>query len=346
MRIKKLVAGILASFLLISLVGCGKSEDKGKDGGKTPEIKKDTKSKEEKNNYPFELTTYTFSQKEVKETIKEEPKKVVLDGANNFRLMNKLGLNDKVVALIEPDDQAKKDFPNAKVLDWKGSKEPVLALNPDLLLGWYGLFYKDALGEVDFWHKKGVNTYMSLNSGARKDGKLTVSNIDGELDDIINIGKIFNKNDEAKKIADEVKGEITKVTDFVAKEKKSKVKVAILESNEKGFRVYGKDSLAGDMATKLGGELVVGQEGGGQIGQENLISADPDVIMLVTYDSLGTPTEVVKKFMEDEKLKSLKAVKNKKVFGVELSYIYTSGLNTKDGLLAFAKAFYPDLYEK
>lgn len=343
---KRILALLLILVLVFSLIACNKPAEKKEPEKKVTE-KKEEKKDELKTVYPLEITTYTFSNKEVKVTFKETPKKVFVDGNNNLEIMEKLGLKDKIVGILTKDEKVKKAYGDkVKYMDWKGAKEPMIALNPDFILGWYGLFYKDSLGEVDFWHKKGINTYMSLNSGARKNGNLTVANVDGEMQDILNIGKIFDKQKEANKLVDEMKNEVKKVTDFIKKENKPKVRVAILETTEKGYRVYGIDSLAGDMAMKVGGELAVGEKGNTSIGEENLIKADPDVIMMVTYKSLGTEEEMVKKMMQKDKLKSLKAFKNKKIFAVDLSKVYASGLKTKDGLLAFAKAFYPELYEK
>ena len=42
---------------------------------------------------------------------------------------------------------------------------------------------------------------------------------------------------------------------------------------------------------------------------------------------------------------SLSAVKNNKVFSVNLNEVYCSGVRTYDGIMTFAKALYPDLYE-
>ena len=36
---------------------------------------------------------------------------------------------------------------------------------PDFILGWYSLFSDKTLGDVGYWNKNNINTYMSLNSG-------------------------------------------------------------------------------------------------------------------------------------------------------------------------------------
>lgn len=297
--------------------------------------------------YPLKMTTYGFDQKERTISVKAAPKKVYVDGKNNLDIIYALGAEDAIAGVLNPGDdylaKIKKTNPNVTVTEWEGAKEFVIALNPDFIIGWYGLFYKSSLDEVDYWHNKGIGTYVSLNSGARKLNGKTVANVDGELQDILNLGQIFNKNQKAIEIVTTMKDEIAKIQKYV--KGKKKIGVAILEAGDKGYRIYGVDSLAGDMAIKVGGTLQMGQDGNGSASAENIIQVNPEVIVMVTYESLGTPESQVEKVLKNPYFASLRAVKNKRVFGVDLSLVYASGIKTGEGLKVFAQAFYPELYK-
>ena len=64
---------------------------------------------------------------------------------------------------------------------------------------------------------------------------------------------------------------------------------------------------------------------------------------MVWYDGFRDATNCVTDITENDKFKSLDAVKNNKVFPVALTGIYCSGLHTIDGLRDFYQALYPDM---
>lgn len=296
--------------------------------------------------YPFNLITYTFDNEERTVTFEKSPQKVYVDGENNIDIMLELGLGEFIIGACNPGDEAKAKLtainPDITFTEWQGSKETVISMEPDFILAWYGMFHEKSLGSVDYWHESGVNTYMSLNSGCRNEDGKTVVDLNGEFQDILNIGKIFNKEKEAQAIVDNMQTEIDKVKDYTKNIEKNP-SIAILEWGEKGYRVYGNNSLAGDMAIQLGATLAMGAEGNGSAGAENIIEANPEVIVMVTYGSLGTEEEMVAKIMQDEKLSSLQAIQNNRVYAVDLGLVYSSGLKTKEGIQFMSQALYPDL---
>lgn len=300
-----------------------------------------------KTQYPFEITTYGFDKQTRVVKVTRAPKRIYVDGENNIDILYALGVEDTIAGIIYPGEEylkkVKKTNPNVIVAERKSSKEFVILTNPDFIVAWYSLFTKSALDEVDYWHNKGIGTYVSLNSGARRVNGKKIANVDSEFQDILNLGKIFNRQEKAEAIVNAVKQEIERVQKYVTNKKP--VGVAILEAEEKKYRVYGVDSLAGDMALKVGGTLQMGQEGNGSASAENIIKANPDVIIMVSYEFLGTPEAQIKKITKNPQFASLKAVKNKRVHAVDLRYVYASGIKTGEGLQMFAKAFYPELYK-
>lgn len=130
------------------------------------------------------------------------------------------------------------------------SKEAAIMLEPDFILAWKSTFSDKSLGDVDYWQENGVNTYIALNSNDISENRT----VDNEYQDILTVGKIFNVEDKAQVLVDEMKASVDKVTSETQGQEKKKV--LIIEFLGDTISIYDKTSLAGDMVIKMGGELV------------------------------------------------------------------------------------------
>ena len=240
-------------------------------------------------------------------------------------------------------EDLKDNFDKILYMDTKPSKEEVVAMEPDFIAAWYSSFSDDWLSDVSFWQERDVNTYMSLNSAAKGPASEFPRTIEDEYEDILNLGKIFDCEDKAEEIVDQMKGEIDKVKEHV--EGTDPLSVAVLEDEGDSFRVYGTETLGGNIPETLGAELKLGAENSENVGAEDLIAADPDVLFMINYDGFMTADEAIADITDNPAYASLSAVKNNKVFSVNLNEVYCSGVRTYDGIMTFAKALYPDLYE-
>ncbi len=347
--IKKLMAFVLTAAMLTA---CGNNEPANKTNPETnPSSSQEvsassTESPEApKSNYPVTIDTYNRSREKIQITFEKAPEKVYVGFQNNIETMLSLGLADKIAACYGLDgeiaEHLKDEFKKVNYLEKGLPKEDVMAMQPDFILGWSSMFDDKRLGDVDYWHSIGTNTYMSLNSGARPRG--TLQKVEDEMQDVLNIGKIFNVEEKAQALVDEVYTEIKKIEDYVAD--KEKVSIAILEDESDSYRVYGANVLGGDIALHAGAELKIGAENSENISAEDLIAANPEAIFMVWYDGFLSPEEVVKSITENPAFASLDAVKNNRVYPLNLTNIYCSGLRCKDGVLEFAKNLYPELYK-
>lgn len=332
---KKIKLTLLSLVVGLSFVGCSKTENKT-EGVATK--KEQTQAKD--NYYPVTITTHDSNKKEIKVTIKEKPKKVLAVYQNSIETMLALGLEDNMVAAAGLDHKIKGEYSEAfkkvKYLDeFTPSKENTMILQPDMIVGWYSLFLDKTLGNTNFWQNKGINTYMALNSGALKN-----KTIKNECEDILNIGKIFNVEEKAKKIVDNIN---KKVSEVVESEKgKKQPSTLIVEFYDDKISGYGKTTLGGDMVSKLGAKLL--NEEGNPLSKEDLIKLNPDCMFVVymNRDDDSKKSEETKNLvMKDKALQSLKAVKNNRVYPIELGQMYCSGVRTIDGIQTFANGLYP-----
>lgn len=317
--------------LVVSLVGCGGKNDK--EVIKNEVVEEDVLGDEY---YPITIKTYGYDKEPREIVIKEEPKKVLAIYQNSIETLLALGLEDKIVGAAGLDHDVKDEFvyqfETVKYYDNIPSKEEVIGMEPDFILSWYSLFDEKRLGEVDFWHDRGTNTYMAQNSGVKRPDSL-----ENEYEDIINIGRIFNVEERANKLVEDMKRSIENAGELVGEEKVRAIIVEIAKDNM--YRVYGEDSIGGNIASQVGADLV-GKENG-NIGAEDLVNLNPEVIFTVYYGDSIDKDEALNSIRNNKALSSVDAVKNDRIRPIMLSEVYASGIRTMDGINSIIEGLYP-----
>lgn len=351
-NLKRSLSLIMMCMMLI-LVSCnnekevGKPQDESKMTETTENTTTDVKevSENSKTIYPLEITTYDQNGDEITTTYEKAPEKVLAVYQGSIETLLALGQADRIVAAAgldnEVDESMKADFEKLNYLEaFTPPKEDVTILNPDMILSWGSYFGEKTLGNPSDWIEKGTNIY--INSNTRRGGYPRT--VDNELTDILNLGKIFDVEDKAQKIVDETKAVIDTTIEKTKDQTPSNVMV--LEPINGKITNYDKDSIAGDMVTKLGGKLA--NPDAKEVGAEDIVASNPDVIFVVYMAYSGENGEDVAKTQMDfinnnEALQSVEAIKNKRVYSIMLGDMYASGVRTKNGIENFAKGLYPEL---
>lgn len=290
--------------------------------------------------YPVTITTYNYKKEPVEITFEKAPEKVFAVYQDSIETLLALGLEDRIVAAAGLDQDVKSDYKDAfskvnYLTEFTPDKESVIMLKPDFILSWYSYFSDKNLGDVSYWHQNGIQTYMMLNSGAASQRTL-----ENEYLDILNLGKIFNVEEKALTIIDQMKSQINETVAH-ASSKGVSPKVLLMEVEKDGIRVYGDNTLGGDMIKNLGATLVTAPEN--QMSSEALIQENPEVIFTVYFgssDSLQDAQAAVAKLTEDPKYASLQAVKENRVYAISLGEIYCSGTRTLDGIKTLSQGIY------
>ncbi|WP_195953712.1 ABC transporter substrate-binding protein [Clostridium saudiense] len=332
-KLKKLTTLLLSVMLIVGLVSCGTSKQLSSNENSNVQSQENNDS-----HYPVTITTYNYLKEPVEITFDKAPERVVAIYQNSIETLLALGLEDKIVAAAGLDHDVKDEYKDAfskvnYLEDFTPSKETIIMEKPDFILSWYSIFDDKRLGDIDYWNENGVNTYMSLNSGV-----VSERTIENEINDILNLGKIFNVEEKAQALVDEITSTVSEVSSKVSNEEKQSAMV--IEFYDDEIYTYGSKTLAGDMVTKLGAELLNLE--GGNIGAEDLIKLNPDCIF-VSYMDRGNenvPVEEINKILENPAFASLSAVKNKRVYSIPLGDMYSSGIRTIDGINTFANGLY------
>lgn len=304
--------------------------------------------------YPLTITTYNYGKEEVQFTFEKAPERVWAQSQNNIEILLALGLGDKIVGAYGLDGEVREELQDAfatiNYYDSMPPKEEIIALEPDFITGWYSTFSDKRLGDVAFWQERGIGTYMALNSGCTGPAADNPRTVENECQDILTLGKIFDVQEKAEAIVDEIRSELNSVEDYLSG--KERLQVAVLEDEGGTYRVYGEDTLGGSVAIAGGADLCVGKPGEtGNISAEDLIEVNPDVIFMVWYDGYSVNDtdyagdHVVELITENPAFASLDAVQNGRVCPLNLKYAYCTGMNTLDGVRLIAKTLYPELYQ-
>lgn len=186
-----LITPLLAFLLLLAATGSNQADD-------------------EDSHYPVTITNYDYAGNEVEYTYEKAPEKVVAVYQGSIEIMIALGLEDHVIASYgldnEVKDQWKEGFEKMNYQEdvFAPDKETVTLLEPDMILSWGSLFSEKQLGDVAAWNEKGVATY--INSNTRAGGHPRT--LENEYTDILNLGKIFDVEDRAQALVDEMKASV------------------------------------------------------------------------------------------------------------------------------------------
>ena len=345
MKLKKIISLLLVVLMVFGLAACGtpanntpaNNEANTNNNENTTPVSSHYPVTIENRNFALEKTTFTYE---------KAPERVITFWDNSLETMLALGLGDRIILAVGADPnnllpELKTEYDKIKgglefynsFLDTNAalSKEQAIMMEPDFILAWKSSFSDRTIGDTTYWNEKGVGTYMALNSNNVSENRT----LENEYTDILNVGKIFDVEDRAEKIVNELKAEVERVTSAVkGQPQKSCIVIEFLGSM---IWNYDKTMLAGNMVQTMGGNLL---EAADDLGKEDIINLDPEVIFVI-----GDTEEVAKNFMDDPSFASLKAVQNKNVYNLPLSYVYTSGVRSILGLNAIGAALYPDLYK-
>ena len=175
----------------------------------------------------------------------------------------------------------------------------------------------------------------------------TKATLDTNFDDMLEYGKIFGKEDNAKKWVD---GQKKKLEAVQSKLKNlPKVKAFVFDSEDGDpFTVF--EGYTTNILKLIGVENVMSGQNvdktWAKTSWESFVKADPDYIIIVDYSTSDRTEDdfamKVDKMKNNPQLASVKAIKENHFICVKLSEI-TPGVRTVDALERLAKEMHPDM---
>lgn len=288
--------------------------------------------------YPLTVVNHALSGEGGEWTAKEQrfeqpPEKVVANTQPVAELLIRLGLTDKVVGVaalygeVAPD--IAEEFARIPVLskDYVG-KELVLSANPDLVLG-RGDLFADAdwgVGTVDVLNELGIKTFVQNTS-------VKGANLESLFKDIEQIGQIFDIQEQAARYSEELRKRIEEIK-FLTPAGDKPLSFAYISSSEKDtVAIYSgsNDTFQADALRLLNLENSFG-DAPGEVGVEQLITTDPDLLLISYYSGGPDMEETVRHIYENPALQSMSAIKNKKIYIIDFNQFWGYGDQILDGV--------------
>ncbi|WP_448523566.1 ABC transporter substrate-binding protein [Pseudothermotoga sp.] len=262
-------------------------------------------------------------------TITQRPERVICAAPSTTKFLQYLDLEDKIIAVTNWDD-----FEAERIGDlFPINLEKVVSLNPDLIFAFGGF----QLPEVAKLEQHGLTTVV-----------LNANSVQQILNDLVLVGTIMGVPEKAKKLANQLQEHylsIAKKAYNVPLDRR--VKVAYLMDipgpDVREVWTCGQGSYLNDLITLAGGAniaaLFTGPNGFLPISLEYIVSQNPDVLIVASYVP-NSEEQIKEKISNHPILKSLKAVKNKRI------YVYDNYLLSLPvpQLVEYIEKFYNDFY--
>lgn len=331
MKIRKILSIALVIVMILGMcTACTVKQGNKTDDGKKP-------GEEAKNgHYPVTIDTYNNAKEPVQVTFEKKPEKVVCTNQTQTELLLYFGLDEYIAGTAYLDGTIRDDLlpqydalkAAGKELTVKGypTKEVVLALEPDFIFGWRSAFSDKALGDVSEWHKLGVNTMILRCSNNTVDKR----DLNAVLDDIADIGRIFDIEDKTDKYIADAKEMIAEIDKKVSELNRAPYRAIIMEPGRDGtWYCWASNTLTGNLVVKAGAEY--GLPAGGNLSVEDIVKINPEVIFVDYMQREGSTKEeseanAIATVKDQAALAEIPAVANGKIMAINLTDVYGGGI--------------------
>lgn len=269
---------------------------------------------------PISLKTFNLSYDDTGyEIIPGNPKRIVSLAPSNTEILFAIGAGDRVVGVTDycnhpPEVLERVARGEIKKIGGYSTVnvERVIALKPDLVIASYG----NGLGTIELLRK-----YVYVIALDPKD-------VGGIERSILAIGKAVGNYENAEKLVFEMEKRISEIK---AKEKSYK-RVAHIIWNDPIW-VSGKETFIDEAISIAGGINVFNFTGWRIVSVEDLIKANPEVIIVSSGGGMGGERNVVYEWIiSDKRLKGIEAVKNGKIFVIDADIISRPGPRIVDAI--------------
>lgn len=328
--VKKVMTIALTMVCATSLYACGSTSTKTESSTIVASVASETQ-------YPVTINTYDANGNQITQTFEKAPERIVTNNLSATETLIELGLQDKIVGMMTPDNEVTSYYQSSieqitKLGDKKSiSKEVVLSATPDIIVGRAAMFSENSLGTYLSWNENEINVYAQGASISAS----TVS-LSSVIEDVKNLGVIFNVQDKANAYADELQEKLDKVVAETSTTAELKNALVMCAYDGNTFGAY-KSALQEQMLNTLGyTNKATGTSG---LSLENLITMDPEVIVYVTSDrNAKNDATAVEDLYNQESLADVPAIKNKKIITIGYDEFMDYGPAVFDALTTLSDA--------
>lgn len=258
--------------------------------------------------------------------LEKAPERLVSLAPSNTENAFALGLGSKVVGVTDWDNYPEEVKKIEKIGGLEPNVEKILSLEPDLVIAHVSANHKSIQPLRD----------AGLRVLALPDSK----SFDGVYEALRMLGKATGTQDKAEEVIQQMEQKKAAITAKVAGlSEKEKVKVWVEVSPD--LHTAGRGTFIDDLIRLAGGINVAAEEEGWvQLSEEQVIAAQPDVI-ITTYGGYETkkPSEQIR---ARKAWADLPAVKENRIYDVNSDLVSRPGPRLVEGLEQVAKCLYPE----
>jgi iron complex transport system substrate-binding protein len=324
-----LIVPLLALLLACSLVvtGCGSSgNDAAETEATTAAAESTTVSTEaELAEGTFPVTVTDDNGNSV--TINAKPVRIVSTSPAGTQTLFALGVGSRVVGVNSLDDYPPQVADIPKVGDYQANTEAVMALSPDLVVGYSG--NEEALAPVQ---AAGAPVLI-----------FNPTTLEGIYANITAIGAATGATGAAADLVESTRAQVTEITEAATASGESPRVFYALDST---LYTCGPGSFVDELLTLASASNVAADPTAGAAGDaypqfsaEQLVASDPDVILLS-----GLAYASADEFTSDARFSGLTAVREGRVLIIDDSLLTIPGPRITEGLRILAEAIHPEAF--
>lgn len=260
-------------------------------------------------------------------TIEQEPQRIVSIAPSNTENAFALGLGEKVVGVSDWDNYPPEVEGIQKVGGLELNIETILSLEPDLVLA-----HLTANG----------STYQALRDAGLKVLVLPdATDFESVYGMLRMLGEATGTEQRAEEVIrqmEEARAEVVSRVASLAEEEKRKVWIEI----DPMLYTAGSGTFLHDIVTMAGGvNVAAGLQGWPQVTEEQVLSWNPDVILITYGDYVEGAVEVVQ---SRRAWAQVPAVSQGRIYEVDPDKVTRPGPRLAEGLAEVARALYPERF--
>lgn len=313
---------LVALLATLMLAACGTEKEPEKNN--TPATQTDGQENVIEATFPLTLTDAVGNEI----TFDEAPKTIVSMQPSNTEILFALGLNEEIVGVNDYDNYPAEALEKEKIGGMQFNVEKIVSLQPDVV----------------FAHESGLNSgaegYQQIrDAGIKVFVVKNATNFEETYSTIEQLGQATGKTKEAATVVEDMKAKIAEVLEKTDKVENKK-RVFIETSDAPDIYAPGKNTFMQEILDMIGAENVVTETDWVVISPEEIVSQNPDVI-IVMYSYVPNIIESVK---NRDGFGDITAVKEDKVIQVDENLTSRTGPRLAQGLEEVAKAVYPEAF--
>lgn len=311
---KKILTLLLALIVTVTMfTACGKKDANQGEGKMMPVENQEKPAEEKKDEKPAENTESKPEEKPAENTA-AAPQRVIAGTVAIAEMLDKLGF-DAVVGVPQSRYPLPERYKGASEIGrpMEPDVEKVTALTPDLFIS--------------------VNSLQEANEKKLADQGIKslfvhTDSYEHVLETMLQLGKALDKEAEAEAFVAETRAKAEEI--IKSTEGKESPKVLFLFGSPRSIMVGTKKSFTGSLMEALKVHNIADDfgltESYAPLNLENVVAANPDIIIRMTHANPEESQKMLnKEFAENEIWKNMDAVKNGKVYDLDIHVFSVSG---------------------